>query len=106
MRETKSGSGAKPIYKYQYYDNLNFLKKYTQFPRVSGSNMPKEKSISEDAVPKKRKNKEEIIPVDKKMMKFMENLEKEEDNRVMSFFKGIAPSVELFEDEDIVEFQY
>ena len=106
MRETKSGSGAKPIHKYQYYDNLNFLKKNNQFPRVSGLNMPEEKSISEDAVPKKRKNKEEINPVDKKMMKFMENLEKEEDNRVMSFFKGIAPSVELFKDEDIVEFQY
>ncbi|KAJ0170472.1 hypothetical protein K1T71_013843 [Dendrolimus kikuchii] len=32
MRETKSGSGAKPVHKYQYYDNLQFLKKITQCP--------------------------------------------------------------------------
>lgn len=40
------------------------------------------------------------------MIKFMEKLEKEDDSRMMSFFKGIAPTVECFKDEDIVEFQY
>lgn len=40
------------------------------------------------------------------MIKFMETLEKDDDSRMMSFFKGIAPTVERFKDEDIVEFQY
>lgn len=64
------------------------------------------KKKSEDTVPGQRKKKEEMNPVDKKMMKYMKISEKEEDSWMMSFFKGIAPSVEHFKDRDIVEFQY
>lgn len=105
IRESKSGSGAKPVHKYQYYDNLQFLKKITPQPTQSGSNMPEENKSEVTNVNKRKKN-EELNPVDKKMIKFMETLEKDDDSRMMSFFKGIAPTVERFKDEDIVEFQY
>ncbi|XP_050359277.1 uncharacterized protein LOC126779397 [Nymphalis io] len=104
IRESKSGSGAKPVHKYQYYDNLQFLKKITPQPTQSGSNMPEENKSEVTNVNKRKKN-EELNPVDKKMIKFMETLEKDDDSRMMSFFKGIAPTVERFKDEDIVEFQ-
>ncbi|XP_047537874.1 uncharacterized protein LOC125071597 [Vanessa atalanta] len=105
IRESKSGSGAKQVHKYQYYDNLQFLKKITPQPTQSGSNMPEENKSEVTNVNKRKKN-EELNPVDKKMIKFMETLEKDDDSRMMSFFKGIAPTVERFKDEDIVEFQY
>ncbi|CAF4788024.1 unnamed protein product [Pieris macdunnoughi] len=49
--------------------------------------MPEEKKSEESNVTKRKKN-EEINPVDKKMIKFMESLEKDDDSRMMSFFKG------------------
>lgn len=88
-------------------------KKNTQRPTILGSNIPEEKpnipeekNKSNEGVGDKRKNKEELNPLDSKMINFIDALQKEEDNRVTAFFKGIAPSVERFKDDDIVEFQY
>ncbi|CAF4891303.1 unnamed protein product [Pieris macdunnoughi] len=68
--------------------------------------MPEEKTSEVTNVNKRKKKNEEINPVHKKMIKFMKTLEKDDDSRMMSFSKGIAPSVERSKDEVIVEFQY
>lgn len=101
MRENKSGSATKKVHKYPYYDNMLFLNKIYN-PRETNSNFKN----SEPGKSKPNTKNKELSDVDAKFMKFMDSVEKEEDSRMMSFFKGILPTVERFNDEDTVEFQY
>lgn len=40
------------------------------------------------------------------MAEFIKTVTKEEESRAMSFFKSIAPSVDKFGDEEMVDFQF
>lgn len=56
----------------------------------------------------KRSLKNMISPVDAKMMKFMESYSNNEPktmNRHLSFFNGILPSLDKYDDDEVLEFQ-
>lgn len=53
-----------------------------------------------------KRKKEEANNVVNKRANIVCSEGNEESSRIMSFFKGIAPTVEKFSEEDIVEFQF
>ncbi|CAF4844844.1 unnamed protein product [Pieris macdunnoughi] len=56
----------------------------------------------------KRPMKNAVNPLDAKMMKFMDSYSNNEPktiNRHLSFFKGIIPSLDKFDDDEVLEFQ-
>lgn len=120
LKEYKSGSAAQKMRKYVFYDQMEFLKKIVNH-RPTESNIPdtvtnkeasretetNKNSNSESGVPQKKKKRKSLSnEIDTKMMKFIDSVEKEDNSRIMSFFRGIAPTVEKFRDEDLVEFQF
>lgn len=65
------------------------------------------KSPIPNRVPK-RSLKNIISPVDAKMMKFMDSYSNNEPktiNRHLSFFNGIIPSLDQYDDDEVLEFQ-
>ena len=116
VKECKSGSAAKNIKKYVFYEQMKFLKKVADH-RQTKSNLNADTSndsasnentvdLTTREIPKKNiKKPTEITEVDKKFMRFLDTTEKEDKSRIMNFFKGIAPIVDLFSDDDIIEFQ-
>ncbi|CAH2006328.1 unnamed protein product [Acanthoscelides obtectus] len=112
MKEYKSGSEAKPITKYKFYEQMQFLNKIVSH-RPTETNMPSaetdvETAVKDDcSVPKKRGKKEvKEDPLNKRISNLLDSSEKEDNSRIMCFFKGIAPTIEKFCDADIVNFQY
>ncbi|XP_041981935.1 uncharacterized protein LOC121735248 [Aricia agestis] len=117
LSESRSRSGANIIHKYTYYDNMKFLTKIAPH-RDTESNMQPPSSESDDShdtMIKKRKKEQvhkeiDLSAVDRKMIQFIDSMQKEEkktaDSRIMSFFKSIAPTIEKFSDDEVVEFQY
>ncbi|CAH2006365.1 unnamed protein product [Acanthoscelides obtectus] len=129
--EKKSGAGAKKIRKYLFYEELRFLQKIADhrvtFSNISENddqsntealnaqtdaaiaiaetqNLPRaEKNI---CTKKKSKSKVGSNDLDEKMRKVIDASLEQNQTRMMSFFRGIAPTVETFSDEDIVTFQY
>lgn len=115
LKEYKSGSGAKSVTKYKFYEQMLFLNKVVCH-RPTESNLPlaeeecipntKENEVPKVTVPKKRKKKDIENEIDRKISGLVDSVEKEENSRIMTFFRGIAPTIEKFNDADIVEFQY
>lgn len=119
LSESKSGSGANPtVHKYTYYDNMKFLTKIAQHRDTESNMQPPcntESDDSHDTLIKKRKKEQvhkekDLSAVDRRMVQFIDSMQKEEkkndDSRIMSFFKSIAPTIEKFSDDEVVEFQY
>ncbi|CAG4935682.1 unnamed protein product [Parnassius apollo] len=119
LSESKSGSGANPIvHKYTYYDNIKFLSKIAQHRDTESNMQPTfntESDDSHDTLIRKRKKEQvhkekDLSVVDRRMIQFIDSMQKEEkktdDSRIMSFFKSIAPTIEKFSDDEVVEFQY
>lgn len=67
-----------------------------------------ENPITEIPVPKKimKKHETEKNELERRIMRLVDSVEKDEQSKIMSFFSGIAPTIEKFNDTDIVEFQY
>ncbi|CAG4938054.1 unnamed protein product [Parnassius apollo] len=74
-----------------------------------------ESEDSHDTLVRKRKKEQvhkekDLSAVDRRMIQFIDSMQKEEkktdDSRIMSFFKSIAPTIEKFSDDEVVEFQY
>lgn len=111
LKEYKSGSGTKSVKKYRFYDQMKFLNKIVDHRPTSTNKPPAEvvdgSRSAASAVPKKRKKKD--VPkkdeLGKIIVSLIDSMEKEQSS-IMSFFKGIAPTVEKFNDADMVEFQY
>uniref|UniRef100_A0A2A4JKT0 BESS domain-containing protein n=1 Tax=Heliothis virescens TaxID=7102 RepID=A0A2A4JKT0_HELVI len=120
LSESKSGSGANPsVHKYTYYDNMIFLTKIAQHRNTESNMVPPCNTESDDShdtsmIKKKKKYQvqdKNLSAVDIKMMQFIDSMQKEEkktsdDSRIMSFFKSVAPTVEQFNDDEVIEFQY
>lgn len=108
LKEMKSGSGAKKIRKCDFYDEMLFLTKIVT-RRDTESNIPETTNVEKSPVehtPIAKKKKQDISEVDKNMAEFIKTVTKEEESRAMSFFKSIAPSVDKFGDEEMVDFQF
>ncbi|KAJ8720385.1 hypothetical protein PYW07_012428 [Mythimna separata] len=130
MSEYKSDSGAKKIRKYNYYDEMVFLKKIVEHRKTdsimnelandssANENADRNQSSSGDGKPsearkattKNKKNKNQLSAVDINFMKYMGPTAQEERSRgtstSMNFFKGISDIVDKFNDEDMIEFQF
>lgn len=72
-----------------------------------------EQYLSSDEIDRKpsvyietKRKKQELKATNMKTTKSVRTERNEEGSRIMSFFKGIAPTVEKFSEEDIVEFQF
>lgn len=115
LKEYKSGLGAKSVTKYKFYEQMLFLNKIMGH-RPTESNMPlaenesiantEENEVPKVTVPKKRKRKDTENDIERKISGLVDSIVMEDNSRIMSFFKGIAPTVEKFNDADIVEFQF
>lgn len=108
LKEMKSGSGAKKIRKCDFYDEMLFLTKIVT-RRDTESNIPETTNVGKSPVehtPIAKKKKQDVSEVDKNMAEFIKAVTKEEESRAMSFFKSIAPSVDKFSDEEMVDFQF
>lgn len=115
LKEYKSGTSTKSVTIYKFYEQMLFLNKIVSHRPIS----PKkplfeyvEESRTADkhnvAVPKKKKKKylTEDHDFDGQTTSLVNSVEREDNSRIMSFFRGIAPTIEKFNEDDIVEFQY
>ncbi|XP_071580124.1 uncharacterized protein [Temnothorax nylanderi] len=109
---SKSGAGASNVKKYIYGDQLQFLIKVTDERQTDDSLSDKTQEVTAECSSQDKKNedvasfkkpqpstrKRKQDPVEIKM-KFLE------ENRYMSFFKGVIPSLNNFDDEETIQFQ-
>jgi hypothetical protein len=126
-QQNKSGSGARTIRKYVYHEQLQFSKKVaehretvsclpseensvetdddvTQIQGLSsqrGNNNPEPRRSDIPTVVSKRKRK--VDEVELRMLKLLES-EQQEPNLHLSFFKGILPSIQHFDEDQTIEF--
>ncbi|XP_072945169.1 uncharacterized protein [Epargyreus clarus] len=131
--QKRSGIGGKRVKPYVYSKQLSFLQKVIQL-RQSISSLISDDSntesenpvnnsedieilevnslqtndrVSMNSIPKKRQQNDVNHP-DAKMMKFVDSSSYNEPrsiNRHLSFFNGILPSLENFDEDDVLEFQ-
>lgn len=111
----KTGSKAKSIRKYIYSDNMSFLQKNTKRKETVSSAVEEEEheEISRD-IPtlsdpqpststqgKGKRQKTLVTDIEKSIFKKLQ----EPEDRHVSFFKGILPSLQKFDDTETLEFQ-
>ncbi|XP_072933750.1 uncharacterized protein [Epargyreus clarus] len=114
IKETsKSGSGATNLKKYHLYNQLLFLRKVQQNDTDSSLDSPREintesTSINESTIDESPR----YVPITRKRSIQMDDFEreglkilKEPENRHMSFFRGILPSIQDFSDRQTLTFQ-
>lgn len=114
IKETsKSGSGAANVKKYHLYNQLLFLRKVEQNNTDSSLDSPRDINTESTStcenttdespcyVPIARKRAMQIDEFEREGLKIL----KEPENRHMSFFKGVLPSIELFSDRETITFQ-
>ncbi|KAF9406799.1 hypothetical protein HW555_012938, partial [Spodoptera exigua] len=115
LKETsKSGSGAPKLKKYHLYNQLLFLRKVEQNATESSLDSPREinnesTSTNDDIT---TDNTPRYVPVARKRAMQMDEFEreglkllKEPENRHMSFFRAILPSIQEFSDRETLRFQ-
>ncbi|XP_045781811.1 uncharacterized protein LOC123878583 [Maniola jurtina] len=115
LKETsKSGSGATKLKKYHLYNQLLFLRKVEQNATESSLDSPREinnesTSTNDDIT---TDNTPRYVPVARKRAMQMDEFEreglkllKEPENRHMSFFRAILPSIQEFSDRETLRFQ-
>lgn len=111
---SRSGSAAKKLAKYHYYNQLLFLTKIAQNATDDSLNLADESTmISTDDVPVPGPSR--YVPVTRKRTLQLDDFEKdtldalkapkEKENRHLSFFKGILPSIEDFTELQTLTFQ-
>lgn len=111
---SKSGSGATKLKKYHLYNQLLFLRKVEQNATESSLDSPREinnesTSTNDDIT---TDNTPRYVPVARKRAMQMDEFEreglkllKEPENRHMSFFRAILPSIQEFSDRETLRFQ-
>lgn len=126
VKECKSGSGAKSLRKYKFYDQMLFLSKIV-IHRTTEASITSEKNIAQShneetdsqtnnessapantttRIKTSKKRKTDGSEVDRQMLSLIKYVEDEDKSKSMCFFKGIAPIVDKYSDDDYVEFQY
>ncbi|GBP51860.1 hypothetical protein EVAR_88565_1 [Eumeta japonica] len=126
VKECKSGSGAKSQRKYKFYDQMLFLCKIVTC-RTTEAIITSEKNITQshnkktdsqtnndptapanttDKTKTSKMRKTDCSEVDRQMLTLIKSVEDEDKSKSMCFFKGIAPIVDKYSDDDYVEFQY
>ncbi|CAG4957313.1 unnamed protein product [Colias eurytheme] len=125
VKQYETGSGAKSVRKYKFYDQMLFLSKIATH-RTTKSSFTSEKSIthshteetdsqtSDDSdAPdntttriKTSKRKRHSSEVDRENALSLIKSVKDCESKSMCFFKGIAPIVDNYNDDDYLEFQY
>lgn len=110
---SKSGSAAIALKKYHYYHQLLFLMKVQQ--NATDSSLDLQRSALSDT-PESENNpvphSSRYVPANRKRIMSMDDFEKEAlkalkepENRHMSFFKSILPSLQEFTDLQTITFQ-
>ncbi|CAF4881428.1 unnamed protein product [Pieris macdunnoughi] len=104
---SRSGSGSKNIKEYHLYKQLQFLKKKFQNQTTTSINESENEQDNQEGTSKTRYQRQ---PPKRKMVnnKFEDDIVKileEPENRHISFFKGILPSLELLDDNKSLIFQ-
>lgn len=120
VKECKSGSGAKSLRKYKFYDQMLFLSKIV-IRRTTEASITLEKHQETDSqtnnessppantttgVKINKRRKTDGSEIDRQMLNLIKSVEDEDKSKSMCFFKGIAPIVDKYSDEDYVDFQY
>lgn len=107
---SKSGSGAKKLKKYHFYNQLLFLTKVTQNETDSSLDVAEETNTdsTSDIAPESSR----YIPITRKRSMQADDFEKEAlkalkepEDRHLSFFKGILPSIQDFTELQTLTFQ-
>lgn len=118
--EKKSGSGAKSSKPYVYKEQMDFLRKVARpnppqesvASRISQPGTEGSTQLSENSQPSTSKRQktmppeQHIMDLDVKMSEFLDSrLSQQTDPPILSFFKGILPSVTSFDDDETLELQ-
>ncbi|XP_072387724.1 uncharacterized protein [Diabrotica undecimpunctata] len=108
IKEYKSGSGVKNKQKYKFYDKMLFLTKtFSQSGNEQTNsqtyNKPHASVNTANSTETKRREKESS---ELDQQKVIQSIENQVTSKSMCFFKGIAPIVDKYSDEDYIEFQY
>ena len=112
----KSGSGASSVKKYVYNDQLQFLSKViqerhtedsfsdnTQIETTNSTESSADFKVNKEVGSRKRRKNDDV---ELKILRILESSNQpSQPNRHMSFFNGIIPSLETFDDDDIIQFQ-
>lgn len=116
----KSGQAAKTYKKYIYYENLNFLNKTLELNETDTNFMeesqnaedmsevedPVNESVDEEervnTKTNKRKRKQDI---DEKLMEFLNNSKKSEDNGHRAFLESLLPTLNTFDEVKSLQFR-
>lgn len=119
VKECKSGSGAKSLRKYKFYDQMLFLCKIVT-RRTTEASITSEKNITQshnketdsqtnndptapantsDLTKTSKKRKTDCSEVDRQMLTLIKSVEDEDKSKSMCFFKGIA--IDKYSDEVI-----
>ncbi|XP_063622935.1 uncharacterized protein LOC134795012 [Cydia splendana] len=117
----KSGAGAKTNKPYIYKEQMQFLKKIAEPNRTHDSvserptDVYSETGKSTDTNPEESlssaRRKRKLTDLDEKMCQFLDSRmstdqgKDTKDHPMLSFFKGILPSVVSFDDDEILELQ-
>ncbi|XP_068200905.1 uncharacterized protein [Palaemon carinicauda] len=117
LEQKSSGSGSKTLKKYVYDEKLHFLKKNglsrkskegytleeTKNIELDIAEIRSDKSVKESCskCASKGNEKRKFDDIEEHAIKPIQT----EENRHLSFFKGIVPSLEKFEEEEVIEFQ-
>lgn len=70
------------------------------------NNDPTAPANTTDLTKTSKKRKTDCSEVDRQMLTLIKSVEDEDKSKSMCFFKGIAPIVDKYSDDDYVEFQY
>ena len=73
---------------------------------VHNGQQEKQQKINGSSSKQKPTKVKQTNELDKKMMAVIDASLEKGQSRIMSFFKGIAPSIEKFNEADIIDFQY
>ncbi|CAH2251599.1 uncharacterized protein LOC120635071 [Pararge aegeria] len=104
---SRSGSGSKKIKEYHLYKQLQFLKKNLQNETTTSINETENEQGNPEGTSEKRYQKQppKRKKVDNNFEDEIVKILKEPENRHISFFKGILPSLERLDDNKTLIFQ-
>lgn len=114
----KSGTGAKFSKPYIYKEQMSFLQKVAEpnsthdsikkRPTDTSPEAPAVNAMNKDSEVPSTSKKQKLLNLDEKMSQFLDSrlpTSRSEEHPMLSFFKGVLPSVSSFDDDETLEFQ-
>lgn len=124
IKTKKSGSAASAIKKYHFFEQLKFLIKIAPAethssiatnsatqnqeepaPEESPNENHLSTEINEPSSSKTSRRKRKPDEFETEVLNILKKDKKEQDNRHLSFFKSLLPSLEKFNDQQVLQFQ-